>query len=150
MLEILDLSDNMLGLLACRIKVKPHVLRLRYDIALPRELGDQHALFVSDLLRFDMLVRSGIAQDRRNVDASLMGEGGVADIRLVNRHVNVGDFADIPCGIRQRAEVVVTDALIPELQLQIRNDGAQVGVPASFTVSVHRSLYMPDTGLHGA
>ena len=76
MLKILDLSDNMLGLFTSRIKVKTHVLRLRYDVALSCKLGYQHAL-VSDFLRFDMLVRSGIAQDRRNMDASLVGKGAL-------------------------------------------------------------------------
>ena len=83
------------------------------------------------------------------MDASLVGKGSVTDIRLVDRHIDVGDFTDIPCGIRQRAEVIVSDALVSQLQLQIRDDGAQVGIPAAFPVTVHRSLHMLDTSLYG-
>ncbi|MMZ60517.1 hypothetical protein D1872_226160 [compost metagenome] len=87
-----------------------------------------------------MLISAGIPQNRRNMDAALVGEGRRPHIRLVDRHVNIGDFADVTRRIGQLLQLVLLQNLVAQLELEVGNDGAQIGVAAALAVTVHRSL----------
>ncbi|MNO75702.1 hypothetical protein D3C76_667590 [compost metagenome] len=95
MLQILDLVDHLAGLLAAWIEAQAHILGFRQDIALSGQLGDQHPLLIAHKLGCDMLVSSGIAQDCRYMDAAFVRKCGIAYIRLIDRQVHIGHFADI-------------------------------------------------------
>ncbi|MNJ53744.1 hypothetical protein D3C77_491520 [compost metagenome] len=101
MLQIFDFGYDLPCLLVLRIKFDAHFLRLGEDVALSGELGNKHPLAVADRFRGNVLVSTRIAQNRRHVDAPLMGESSRAYIRLSYRHVHIGDLTDVAGRIRK-------------------------------------------------
>ena len=86
-----------------------------------------------------MLVRARVLQDRGHVHPALVRERTVADVRHPGERGYVDYLADSLGQRRQRAEVDVSDVRIL-LQGEVRQDRAQVGVPASLAYAVDGPL----------
>ena len=96
-----------------------------------------------------MFVAARVLDHGVDVDASLVGERALADIRLAVVVIDVGDLAEEAGEVHQLHEIVATYRLITHLQFQVGQDGAQVGVAAALAIAVKRSLHLHRAPLHG-
>ena len=78
------------------------LLELVQDVAAAGEIADQDALAVADGLGRDVLVGGGILQDGADVHAAFVGEGALADERLVVAERQVGQLGDEAADAGQR------------------------------------------------
>ncbi|MNV41198.1 hypothetical protein D3C71_1328270 [compost metagenome] len=79
-----------------------------------------------------------------------MRERGASDIRLIHRHVDIGDLADVAGRVGQLWQTLLRDAGIAHLKLQSRNDGAEVGVAAALAVAIDCALNLTGSRLNRA
>ena len=71
------------------------LLQLVNHVAAAGKIADQHALAVADQFGRDVFVGGGILHHRADVDAAFVGEGALADIRLIAAQRQVGQFGDV-------------------------------------------------------
>ncbi len=146
-LQFLDLLKNFDGLILIDT-IQAVFAGLVQDVAPSRQVRDEDSFLIPHQGRIDMLVAVLVAHDGRNVDAALVGESTASDIRLPMIVRQVGQLADVARRLGELAELLVGDAINAHLDLQIGDDGAQVGIADALTVAVHRSLDMDSAGPH--
>ncbi len=129
--------------------VDPELLRLEGDVALPGEVGDDDPLVVSHPFRLDVLVGLRVLGDGAHMDAPLVGEGAPADEGAKRDRPDVRDFAHVVREVRQLPQRCHRDARPVHLELEVRDDGGQIGVPAPLAVAVDRSLDHRHARLNG-
>jgi hypothetical protein len=101
-----------------------------------------------DPLRVDVLIGVGRFQDRRDMDAALVGEGGMAGVGLVIVVLQVGDFGDEARQTGQLAQAFVRQHRMAHLQLQIGQEGDQIGIADPLAVAVDGALHHRRAGTH--
>ncbi len=94
-----------------------------------------------------MLERDRAFLDAVHVHAGLVREGLASDEGHVVRHEDVGDLGHAADGRSQRLHLLVGDAGIAPLKLQIGDQGRQVDVAAALAEARQRSLNMRRAGL---
>jgi hypothetical protein len=90
-----------------------------------------------------------VGADAGDVHAALMGEGVAADERLVRIRRDVEQLVDEVGDSCEPRELFVRDALVAELELQVRQDRGQVGVAGALADAVHRPLNEAGALVHG-
>ncbi len=123
-------------------------VRPRLHRALARQLGDQHPPVGPHLGRVDVLERAGVAVDARHVHPALVRERVRPHVRLVRVRRDVAELVHQVGGLGEPTQPVAPDRLMPELQLQGRDDRDQVRVAAPLAVAVHRPLHQPRARLY--
>ena len=106
------------------------------------ELAQQQPALVADLFRPDVLVRRRVLPHRVHVQPALVREGGAADERLRDRQRHVRHVVDEARGLRQQLQVLGGQAAPLELQLQVRDHLAEVGVAGALAEAVDRPLHV--------
>ncbi|MNP62787.1 hypothetical protein D3C76_1581060 [compost metagenome] len=71
-----------------------------------------------------MLVRTGVAQDRGYMDAAFVSKCSSPDIRLINRHVHIGNLADIAGRVGQLLKLFGFQYFISHFKLEIGDNRA--------------------------
>ena len=124
------------------------LLQLVQHVAAARKIAQQHALPVADHFRLDVLVGGRILQHRAHVHAAFVREGAVADERLIVAHRQIGQLGDEARDGGQGLQLLAADGGVAQLQLQIGDDGHDVGVAAALAVAVHAALHVGAAGFH--
>ena len=119
------------------------------DIRLPGKIGDEDPLMVSHPFRLDVLVGGHVLPDGADMDASLMGKGAIADIGKISWMGQVGELGHETGNLPDLFELVVGDAIDPHLQLEVRDDGTEIGIAAPLAVTIDGSLDHVDPFLDG-
>src|SRR3990170_141280 len=89
-----------------------------------------------------MLVGPGVPHDGLDVDPSLVGEGAIADVGLMSPGFLVRQLVDEPRHLPKALQLQVADALQAELQLEVGDDGDEVGVSTPLPIAVDTALDM--------
>src|SRR5271156_5098205 len=144
--EPLEFVEQLANLVvARRTDVEAELLGLVDDIRAARELREQHAAIVAEQRGIDMFVSRRVALNSRDVQSALMRERAAANIRLARERRDVGELVHQRRDLAHRLELRGRHAMVPELELQIRDDRNQVCVAASLAEAVYGALH-----LHGA
>ena len=96
-----------------------------------------------------VLVSSGVLQNGGHVDAAFVRKSALADEGLVVGQRQVGQFGDVPAHRSEAGQLLGTHGGVAQLQLQVGEDGRQVGVAAPLAVAVHAALHVRGAGFHG-
>ena len=104
--------------------------------------------FIAHQQRVDVLVRARVAAHGGHVDATLMRKGRLPDVSLVIIRFKVGHFGHVMRYIEQVCQPAVWQALQPQLDLQVGDERAQVGVAAAFAVAVDGALHLDGAGAY--
>ena len=96
-----------------------------------------------------MLVQIGVHADRARVQPGLVREGARADVGGARIDGHVHDLADRMADAGGLAEGLGGHELHAHLQLQIREQGDEVGVAGALPVAVHTALDVGDPGADG-
>jgi hypothetical protein len=102
-----------------------------------------------DELGIDVLVRVLGPLDRADVEAGLVGEGRRADVRRLRVERPVEHLGDVVAHRGQALEPAGGQAVEAELELQVRDDGRQVGVARALAEAVEGALHLAHAGEHG-
>ena len=118
-------------------------LGLEEDAALAGEVRDRKLPHVADLLGRQVLIGPRVALHRGGVHPALVGKGADAHVRLVTIGMAHSGYLVNEAGdLRQALQVCLANAIDPHLQLQCRDDGAEIGVAAAFPEAVDGSLHL--------
>src|SRR5207302_1724124 len=116
---------------------------------LAAQLADQDAALVADLRRVDVFVTGGVAGHAVGVHAALVGEGALADERLVRAEVHVRHLVDVARQLRQAADAAGHEHVVAALQRQVGDDADQIDVAAALADAVDRALHLRRPLGHG-
>jgi hypothetical protein len=94
-----------------------------------------------------VLVAAAVASDGRHVQSALVSEGRQPDVGRVTVRLAVGGFVEVTRDLDELAKLLVGHAAVAELELKVRDDGAQVGVAAALAEAVHGALHLHGAGL---
>src|SRR5690606_23820633 len=122
---------------------------LGLDVAAPRELAHDDAALVPHHGGIDVLIAVGHAPNRRDVHAPLVRERAAADVGRVFVRGEVGDLGDEVAQLVELGELPGREAAPVELELDVRDDAAEVGVAAALSVAVDRPLDVTRAGSDG-
>ena len=125
------------------------LLELIEHVAAAGKIAHQHALPVAHRFRRDVLVGRRILQHRAHVHAALVGERAVADVGLIVAQRQVGQLGDEARHRGQARQLLRPDGGVAQLQLQVGDDRAQIGVAAALAIAVHAALHVRGALLHG-
>ena len=148
MLELLDPLDESAHGLGPAREIDADRPRPVEDVARPHLVGHQDARLVADLRRVDVLVGPAGPLDGADVDARLVREGAAADERLVAVRCAVRHFADVARRGGETRQGSRRQTAQPELQLEVGDHGAEIGVAAALPVAVDRPLHVPGARRH--
>src|SRR5690606_12822200 len=110
------------------------------DTAAHRELAHDDAARGPHDGGIDVLIAVGHAPNRRDVHAPLVRERAAADVGRVLVRGEVGDLGDEVAQLVELGELPGRETPSIELQLDVRDDAAEVGVAAALSVAVDRPL----------
>jgi len=148
-LALLEAPEDGRHALVIGGRVHAQLAGLAEDGALAGELRDEDALFVTDQGGVDVLEGLRRLLHGGDVQPTLVGEGGPADVRRMRPHREVDDVGDEVGRLGEPRELLGRDDGEAHLQLQGRDDRDEVGVAAALAVSVERALDVPGAGLDG-
>ena len=148
MLQILDALQQLTARFGIQTFGQAMLLQFVQHIAAAGQIAQQNALPVADHFRLDVLVGGGILQYRADMHAALVGERAVADVGLIVAHRQIRQLGDVARHRGQRLQILAADGGVAELQLQIRDDGHQVGVAAALAIAVDAALHVRASGFH--
>ncbi len=94
-----------------------------------------------------MLEAGRLLQHAVGVHPAAVREGVLADVRLVGVRRAVEQLVEVVGRLGERREAVRREAVVAELELQVRDDRREVGVAAALAVAVHRPLHVRRAGL---
>ncbi len=146
-LELLDAVDDPRA--ALLVQLEPGRLRLLHDGPAAGELGDEHVAPVADQRGIDVLERARVGTDAGGVQARLVRERMLADVRLGRIRGAVQQLVDVVRGRRQQHELLGRQHLMPHLQLQVGDDRDEVRVSRPLADAVHRPLHLGRPGVDG-
>ena len=130
------------------IQVETEFPGLVKDVALAREVGQQHPPDIAHGLRGDVLVGEGVFHHGADMDAGLVGKGAVAHVGLVGTRRLVDRLRDEVGQGRERGQPALGQAGNAHLEFQGRDDRAQVGVAAALAVAVDGALDLLGAEIH--
>ena len=96
-----------------------------------------------------MLVEVGVDLDRAGVQAGLVGERRAADVRLPRRRREVRDLGDRVRDPGRVGEQALRQHPLVQLELEVGDDGDEVGVAGALAVPVDRALHVRGAGVDG-
>src|SRR6266567_6864791 len=96
-----------------------------------------------------MLIRLGMTLDRAHMDPTLVGKGGIPDVRLMLVRREVGKLIDKAGKLAQLLQLLSGNAFPLRFQLQGRDDGTEVRVAAALAEAVDRPLNLDNPQIHG-
>ena len=113
------------------------------------ELGDEHVVVVADERRVDVLEGARLGAHAGGVQAGLVRERVLADVRLVGVGRAVEQLVGEVRGLGQLGELLGRQDLAAELELQAGDDRDEVRVAGALADAVHRALHLRRAGLDG-
>ena len=125
----------------------PGLARLLRDRAAARQLGDEHVAVVADDRRVDVLEGLRVGAHAGRVQARLVREGVLADVRLRGVGRAVEQLVDEVRRLGQPREALGREHLAAHLQLQVGDDRDQVGVAGALADAVDRALHLRRAGI---
>ena len=87
-----------------------------------------------------MLVGAQAAAHGRNMDPSLVRKGRLTHIGQIFIRGQIGDLSHIMREVKQGCNLACFQAWVAQFDLQIRDDRTKVGIAATFSIAVDRSL----------
>ncbi len=147
-LQIFELTENFAGNWVFFIELNAKGCHLRQDITEPCLIRNNNAAAVTHLLRLDMLVGEGVFLHRRHMHSALMGKGRQTDKGRMFGGCQVNHLTDCPRRIGQALQLRLTQAVIAQLELKVRDDTTQIGVTTALAITIHRSLHHARPRLH--
>jgi hypothetical protein len=138
--QLLQGGDDLLHLGVVGVDLQSELPRLPEDVALAGQVRNEDALGVSHQLGPDVLVGLVGLHDGAHVHARLVGEGAVPHEGLPVEVHDVGDLVHEAGGVPQAAHLLPAEAPVALLELQVRDDGAEVGVADALPEAVDGSL----------
>ena len=146
--EFLEPVDDLLRFGSILAEARDNGVDPGHQHAAPGYLGHQHAPAATHQFRVDVFVGNRVLDHGINVHAALVGEGVAADVGrlLVVRHV--GNVADRTGHRRQLLHPFRRNALETEFELQVGDDGAQIGIAAALANAVDGALHLGRARLH--
>jgi hypothetical protein len=87
-----------------------------------------------------VLERRRVGVHPGHVHPALVGEGVLAHVGLVGIGQEVEQLVRVVGGLREPGEPLRRDAVVAQLELEVRDDRHQVRVPAALAVAVERAL----------
>ena len=139
---------DLAHLLAVFVEGREIALQLIVDGALAGNFRKQKLALVADDGGVDVFEGRGIFQHPVGVHARLVGKGVHADVGLVVGHGGVGRFGDGHGAAVHVFQVFGLDAFVPALELQIADDGGEVGVAAPLAEAQKGALHLLCARLH--
>ena len=140
LLHLLDPGGHPGDELAVTGEVEAQLLALQLDRRAAGHVGDQQPHVVADADRVHVLVEVGVDLDGGGVQPGLVRERRRADVRLARGRREVGDLGDRvrdPGGVLEQPG---REHLPVQLELEVGDDGDQVGVAGALAVAVDRAL----------
>ena len=125
-----------------RVRRDPRLLSLLDDRAAARELGDQHVAVVADDRRVDVLEGLRFRAHACSVQAGLVCERVLADVRLRRVGRAVEQLVNEVCRLGQLGELLGREQRHAHLQLQVGDDRDQVRVAGALADAVDGALYL--------
>ncbi|MPN21201.1 hypothetical protein SDC9_168580 [bioreactor metagenome] len=89
-----------------------------------------------------MLIRGYVAADGRDMYAAFVGESCLPHIGQIFIWSQVGDLSYIMREVKKFGQVRGGGAINAQFEMQIWQNGAQVGIAAALTVAVNGALYL--------
>ena len=129
-------------------KVQAEVPGLEDDVAFAREFRHRDVPGIAHRFRVDVFVGPGVALHRGGVHAPLVGKGALAHVGLIAVGAHVGQLIDKAGEFAEALEVGLTEAIYAHLELQIGDDGAEIGVAAALPHAVDGPLDLVAARLH--
>src|SRR5215472_5289043 len=138
-LEHLEDAPRLRGVL---VEVDAVFAGLPEDVGLPGQLGDEHPTVIAHDLGIDVLVGLGVLEHGGDVDAALVGEGGVAHVGLSIPRLAIGELGHEAGDVAQLTQVLARNAVEPHLEHHVGYDRHEVGVAAALPVAVDGPLHV--------
>ena len=119
------------------------------DVGAAGLVGDDDVPMIAHQFGHDMLVAARVLLHRRDVQAALVRERRLADVRRVADRRAVQPLVEQARHVRKPGQIDRRQpGLEAHLQLQGRDDGDQVGVAAALAEAVQRALHLASAGAH--
>ena len=128
-------------------QVEAELAALELDARPAGHLRDEHPHVVAHGGRVDVLVQVGVDADGARVQAGLVGERAGPDVGLARVRRHVGDLADRVRDPGRLGQPARGQHLPAALELEVGQDGDQVGVARPLAVAVERALHLHGAGL---
>src|SRR5262245_23455929 len=96
-----------------------------------------------------MFIGRGILPHSADMDSSLVSEGALSDEWEILAMVHVGNLADVMGGLRQIAQLFFSNRVQLQLQLDVSNDRAEIGIATAFAVAIDCALHMNGSVANG-
>ena len=146
---LLDLLDEARQQRMVGVDVHADVGHQRQHVGASRLVGDDDVAPVADQLGRNVLVGTRVLLHRRDVQAALVREGGIADVGRVVIGRPVQQFVDQPRDMGQLRQALGRDAgLVAHLEHQGRDQRHQIGVAAALAEPIDRAVHHARTGTH--
>src|SRR5271169_3136388 len=116
--------------------------RLPKDIAPAGKVGDQYPLRIAHEFRLDMLVGFRPPSYSAHMNAAFMGKSAVADKGLPFEMPHIRYLVDKPRYVPQFIQPAISKAGISQFYLQVGNDRAKIGIPATFAETIDGPLHL--------
>ena len=129
--------------------IDAELLELHEQVALAGEFADEDAAGVADERRIDVLIGAFILHHAGDVVARLVREGAGADVGRAGLGHEVREFRDVIRNLGQASKLLIFDDVETHFDLEVREDGEDIGVAAAFAVSVDAALHLPHAGFDG-
>ena len=84
------------------------------------------------------------------MQTSLMSKCTSTDIRCLRVHGAIQNFGDMITHCCQAIKTTFWQTLITQLQLQVRDNGCEVGIASALTQTIQRSLHVTSTAQHSS
>ena len=130
-------------------QVVAELASLELDARASGHVRDEHAHVVAHRLGVGVLVERRVDADRAGVQTRLVGEGGRTDVRLTRVGRDVRELADRVGDARALPQPPVGEHRPGALELEVGDDGHQVGVAGALAVAVEGALHVRRTGVDG-
>ena len=148
MLEFLEPIDDLLRFRRVLAEAGIDGVDPGHQGAASGDFRHQHAPAVADHLRIDVFIGRRVLDHRIDMHAALVREGIAADVGrlLVVRHI--GDLAHRARHRSQLLQALRGNAAVAELQLQVGNDRAKIGIAAALADAIDGALHLGGSRRH--
>src|SRR5581483_10219247 len=140
--KLFDALQDIFDRFVLVIKIDAVFFRLVNNIAAAGQVRDEHALAVADELGIDVLIGLAVLENARDVHAALVRERAVAHVRLMLVGAQIRQLVEEMRRVAQLLELLVLDAVLAHLELEIGNDRAEIQVAATLADAVDRPLHL--------
>ena len=124
------------------VEREPELRCFHREGRLAGELGDDEPRPVADAFWIDVLVRVGALRDRARVQARLVRERRVPDVRGLRVERHVDELGDVMRDRREPVHAIPRNRLDSHLEREIRDDRREVAVTGALAVPVDGALHL--------